>query len=282
MFVVSDPDQPYLMQWSLTVEREILPNTALTLGYSGSRGVHIPQATEKNRPFASRTPEGGYFYECNFVSGGQCFTDRKNPNFTAITDRVWDRNSSYNAFKLGLMRRFTSGLAFQISYQFQKSIDEGGTIAGSPRETVNDQWLGSNWLDRKADRGPSNFNVPNVFTANYTWDLPFGGGSSGFTGTLIKGWTVSGILNLFDGAPQNIEGAARVTCTSGCSNIRPDLIPGGDNDPNTGDPEAWFGEVEDNFEVQAPGTFRYPGTQHRYGSWSRLLRFRGSQALRHG
>ena len=174
---------------------------------------------------------------------------------------MWDRNSFYHALKLGFRKRHSSGFSYQVSYQFQKSIDEGSTLAGSPRETFNDQWQGNNWLDHRIDRGPSNFNLPNVFSSNFSVDLPFGrgrtygAGATGFVGKLIEGWAVNGILNLSDGAPQNILGPDRVLCTSNCAQSRPSLVAGGNNNPITGDPNAWFGDPEENFELPAPGRF---------------------------
>ncbi len=44
-------------------------------------------------------------------------------------------------------------------------------------------------------------------------------------------------------------------CADRGSAARPDLIPGRDNSPNTGDPNAWFGAVTDNFQNQEVGFY---------------------------
>ncbi len=44
-------------------------------------------------------------------------------------------------------------------------------------------------------------------------------------------------------------------CADRGSASRPDLIPGRDNSPNTGDPNAWFGAVTDNFQNQEAGFY---------------------------
>jgi hypothetical protein len=53
MFAVSQPSQPYLMQWSLTLQRELVSNMAITAKYSGSRGVKLPRVGALNVPAVS-------------------------------------------------------------------------------------------------------------------------------------------------------------------------------------------------------------------------------------
>ena len=259
---VSDPQQPYLMQWSLTLQREIVAGMAVTATYAGSRGVHNTRIADHNRPTGTFL-NGAWVYECESTTSSssrpQCVAPRANSFFLQMKDRRWDANSWYHALKLGLRKRFSAGFSYQLSYQFQKSMDQASGISGVPSEISNGQDLASNWLDHRIDQGLSSYHVPHVFSANWTWELPFGPGrsfGSGATGVvsqLIQGWSLTGILNLSDGAPINMEGGARLTC-SVCSRLRPNLAAGGTNSPETtGEPTAWFGEDgADNFELSLP------------------------------
>jgi len=260
---VSDPQQPYLMQWSLTLQREIVAGMAVTATYAGSRGVHNTRIADHNRPTGTFL-NGAWVYECESTTDERrprCVAPRANSFFLQMKDRRWDANSWYHALKLGLRKRFSAGFSYQLSYQWQKSMDQASGTSGVPSEISNAQDLASNWLDHRIDQGLSAYHVPHVFSANWTWELPFGPGrsfGSGATGVvsqLIQGWALTGILNLSDGAPINMEGGARLTC-SVCSRLRPHLAPGGTNSPPvTGEPTAWFGEDGgDNFEIPLPIT----------------------------
>ncbi len=91
-------------------------------------------------------------------------------------------------------------------------------------------------------------------------ELPFGPGQrygaglSGFVARLVEGWQINGIVQLASGGAVGISTSGDRTCDDFCSS-RPDLIPGRDNSPNTGDPNQWFGPSQDNFQNQEPGFF---------------------------
>ena len=237
MFAVSEPTQPYLMQWSLTLQRELIANIALSAKYSGSRGVHLPRVGAANRPAVSQDASGAFFFP-------DLTAPVPNQAFTAITDRRWDGNSYYNAVALGLRRRFSGGHMFQLSYTWQKSIDEGSVIGGSPRETYNDAWLAQHLPERSLDRGLSAFSIAQAFSANWAVELPFGRGrrfapdAGGILGKLIEGWQVNGILQLMTGPPSTIDGNPFGTCRQ-CNNIFASIRPGIPF-PKSEDPNGWW------------------------------------------
>ena len=112
--------------------------TALTVGYSGSHGVKGTRLADHNRPTATFA-NGEWFYECDSVDRrGRCIAQRANSNFLQMKDRRWDANSWYHALKVGLRKRFSSGLSYQLSYQFSKSIDQSSTTQSSPTDVSNE------------------------------------------------------------------------------------------------------------------------------------------------
>jgi hypothetical protein len=239
----------------LTLQQELIANVAATATYSGSRGVNLPRVGDANRPPISQDADGRWFYP-------DPGADRANDNFSDVTLRRWDANSNYHALKLGLRRRFSGGTMFQLAYQWQKSIDDGSGVAGSPRETFNDAWLSQNILDRSGDRGLSSFSIEHTFSANWGVELPFGpgrrfgAGADGIVGKLIEGWQINGIVQLVAGAPQFIEGNPNATCTQ-CSNINA-TIKEGFKVPKSEDPNGWFiADIatisEEDFPFTQPG-----------------------------
>ena len=237
MFVLNKPDQPYLMQWSLTLQRELFANIAVTATYAGSRGVHLPRVGDANRPFTTPLPGGGSFYPDRNAP-------RPNERWSSITDRSWDAKSYFNSLRLGLRRRFSAGNMFQIAYTWQKSIDDGSAIAGSPRETFNDAWLSQNLRDHNLDRGLSAFSIAHSFNANWGVELPFGSGrrfgadASGIVNQLIGGWQINGILSMASGPPSTIEGNPFATCQE-CNSILASIRPGV-SIPKSEDPNGWW------------------------------------------
>jgi len=48
-------DTPYIQQWNLSIQREIMKNTVATLAYVGSRGTHLVAPPDENPPLADGT-----------------------------------------------------------------------------------------------------------------------------------------------------------------------------------------------------------------------------------
>ena len=229
---------------------EIVTGTAVTATYSGSKGVHLARLSDVNVPTGVIQADGRRFFPG--CSGRGCTpppeSRRHNPAFGAIQGRNWDGDSSYHGLSLGLKRRFSTGFSYQFSYTFQKFLDNGSGYTGSPGDFVTGNTLVSHWLDSSMDKGPSAWNTPQTFSANFSWDLPFGpgrtygSGTSGFMGGLIEGWQINGLARLADGPAVEVNVTGRRFTCSVCDS-RPDLIPGKDNSPNIGDPNQWFGDV---------------------------------------
>lgn len=82
--------------------------TLVTLGYIGSRGIHLIRNKEANQAIATRVSGGRYFFPANSA--------RRNPAFGSIRVRDTDGNSWYNGMILGVIKRFGSPFAFRDSY----------------------------------------------------------------------------------------------------------------------------------------------------------------------
>ena len=231
-FTYGTPNQSYISQWNLTVQRELLPETVLTVGYVGSRGVKLSRLQDVNI-IEPQVRNGRYFWP----SG----TTRPNTSFTQMRMYLWDASSFYHSFQLGVEKRFSEGFQFQANYTWSKALDEGSNTANSDAVGTGPNGVRQTWYDTKLDRARSSFDIPRVFNANVTYELPFGQGEA------IGGWKISALLSLNDGPPLN----ARVTSDiaghqppPSDTNQRPDLRPGFDTDSlvlNDGrDPNNYF------------------------------------------
>jgi hypothetical protein len=178
---IIDPNHrtTYAIQWNFDYQREITPNTAMTMGYVGNHGVKQLQLHFLNTFDASRS--------------------RPVPSIGQIRFESNAGMSIYHAFQTSLRRRFSRGLTFNAHYTYGKSIVNG---AGS-EEGLSDVQDPNNI---RGSRGRAAQSLEHLFTANYGWELPFHrlGGSSGFGKVLLAGWRLNGIATLRSGFPLNI------------------------------------------------------------------------------
>jgi hypothetical protein len=105
-------------------------------------------------------------------------------------------------------------------------------------------------------RGLASFDVRHSFNTNFSYEIPAFNAVNGWKGVLAKGWQLNGILTMTSGYPFSIEEnrTAQVNAIGNRDNLRPSLIPGGNNNPiRKGNPDAY---VDASQFVLAPvGTF---------------------------
>ena len=263
-----EPENPLRLQYNVTLQREVLPETVLTVGYIGSRGYNQVRNVEANHSVPIVLDDGRYFFPTTSTGGNP---PRRNPNFESIRLRTTDGNSWYNGLTLGLNKRFSRGLQLQGSYTFGKSTDEGSQAIGSGDFSNSAQPRYA--YDRHDNFGRSDFDIRHNFVFNYSYELPFAVDAGGLAGALAGGWQVSGIVTLRSGVPFTpVLGfdRARVRPRSGGAGQRPNWAPGVDRDAVIlGGPERYFdpnaftlpdagffGDVERN-ALEGPG----------YASW---------------
>jgi Carboxypeptidase regulatory-like domain/TonB-dependent Receptor Plug Domain/TonB dependent receptor len=238
----------YMMQYNLNVQREFF-GTVMSVAYVGSRGVNLFGQGDLNTRFPSQILADGR----PFFIGNEPF---RNPNFSTIRSAFQGFSSNYNALNLSGNRRFNNGLQFQAAYTFGKSLDNRSGNAGR-QEYSNGQARAFDPFNRQLDYGRSDFDVRHTFTANVTYELPFGKGLSGIAGAALRGWQVNSIVKIASGIPFTplVDGDPdRDGSTDNAA--RPDLI----GDPNTGPrtAEQWY-----NLNAFAPPTIGTRGTSGR-------------------
>ncbi len=247
------PEQPNRIQYSLTIQREILPETVIQVGYVGARGLHLirPQEDDTAVPFTDA--QGRHFFSVD--AQGRSLHQRRNPNFGNIRNRHTDTNAFYNSLQLQVNRRFSRGFQFQAAYTLSKSIDEAASSVGGT-DFVTEQGTLQDADCRRCDRGLSPFDVRHAFVLNFTYDLPFGSDLGGAVRAIIGGWQVNGILTTASGNPFNVvlgfDRAGQLTRSGGDAQ-RPNLKPGASNNPRLGSPDLWFDPSV--FDLAPPGYF---------------------------
>ncbi len=233
---------PYSQQWNLEVQRELIHNLSLSVGYVGSHTVHTAISGD---------------YNTAQIPGPGSITPRQLFSYAPVT--IYDRSlgqSKYNALQMKVERRYENGLSFLLSYTWSKSMDTGSS--GQFEENVSIE----NAYNPNASRSVSGFDIPQLFTIASVYDLPFGHGKKmldhGIAARVFGNWRLNGILTLRSGAPftpvTNLD-IANVGALDASSRDRPNLI----GNPNLANPSAseWFNTSA--FASPAPYTYGTAG-----------------------
>jgi hypothetical protein len=247
-----DVETPRVQVWNLNLQRELWGNTAVTIGYAGSRGEHLLRSNDVNTGAPTIGADGRPF----FPPGAP----RINTAWTTIELKSSDGDSWYRALIVEARRRWSGGLMLQSSYTWSKSEDTtqastffsdatNGTTSAFP-EFIPDY-----------NKGLSDFHAAHNWVLNFSYDLPFARTLTGAAGAVLGGWRVSGIINVRSGNPltvfvQNNRSRSQwqPSLGPGIGRDRPSYAPGfGPDTVVTGDPDRWFNPAA--FVLQPAGTF---------------------------
>ncbi|HXQ27021.1 MAG TPA: carboxypeptidase regulatory-like domain-containing protein [Candidatus Acidoferrales bacterium] len=226
---------PYQEQWNLNVQRDLGKGTVLTVGYVGSRGVHLMIQRNVNPAITNTSPLGtgapctptpanlsscyfGHFVPAGPFSAVVPFSNHINNNYSYLNEGLPAGNSGYNSLQVNLVRRAARGVTMQASYTYSHCIDDGSAAYGP--EGANSQGQLDPYYPA-LDRGNCNFDLRHNFVANVIYLLPFHGNR------LIEGWQVSGIFTAQTGSPFTVtDGFDQAGVNSNAATPRPNVVPG--------------------------------------------------------
>jgi hypothetical protein len=172
---------PNYFDYNLTVERQILPTTVLSVAFVGSEARHQLGEVDSNQPtMASRVANPTANVNAIRPYLGYGYFRTKEAAFT----------SNYNSLQIDLQHRSSKGLTLNVAYTYSKSLTTNSNDRGT---------AALNTYDLKMDYGPSSFNVPQMLVFNYVYNLPFFKEKHGAEGMLLGGWELSGITSILSG-----------------------------------------------------------------------------------
>ena len=248
---------PYMQQWNLNVQKEVLAHIVVSLAYVGSKGTHLTLLNNANQILpvsASANPykvgEAIGANDCStlttpsgvpvtgqalvnlnvFCGSGSTDAQRTNfPGYGNINTLRDAADSSFNSFQFGA-KRTVGDLSLSIAYTYSHSIDDSSDR--SDNAFLNAYNLGGN-------RASSNFDVRHNAEFSYVYSIPLFKGA-GMAHNILGGWQVSGITVAQTGVPFNIytntdnAGVGNGAANNG-GNARPDLVgnPGAATAPSS-------------------------------------------------
>ena len=210
---------PYVQQWNINLQRQILNGTVMTVAYVGSKGTHlslqrdinqllpITQAQNPYHPGQAMTqadcdngtvngvaPTGPASAQFAVACGSSPDQYRPYRGYGTITSLEPQANSSYNSLQVAV-HRHVGRLNFDLAYTYSHSLDDSSDrYDGNFVDSYN---LRRTWAS-------SNFDQRHILNLGYVYDLPFFT-QKGWAHTLLGGWELSGLTTFQTGTPFSLS-----------------------------------------------------------------------------
>ena len=193
VFAPDHAKRNYKMQYTFNIQRQLSRTTTLTLGYIGSHGVHdLFHTNDINIVLPVLKSAQGYVWPKPGTGVPQ------NPNLGTISGSYFIGSSLYNSFQ-STLNFVASRLSGQLSYTWSKSIDDSSSsISGA---SFSNTVATPPFFDLRLDRGPSDFDVRHVFSANSILALPSPARRLGKWVSPLAGWSFTNIILVRTGIP---------------------------------------------------------------------------------
>lgn len=188
----SDYKPPVSYQYSIGFERELAPNSVLSVAYVGNQNRHQNDYRETNLPNQSTLTS------LSTLPGGTIPYNLAVPylGFNSIKLGENAGNGHYNGLQVNLHSQIKNDLTLQVAYTFSKAIDPS---TGGDLYNVSDPY------NRAYDNGPSVLDRTHIALVNFVYEVPFFRSSQHrVIKSTIGGWELSGIVTMETGLPLNI------------------------------------------------------------------------------
>jgi outer membrane receptor protein involved in Fe transport len=201
-FTIIDPNlqNPYTMQYLVSIERQLTPKIMFSTSGVGTRGVHFLIYRFANQVRPDGTIPNPNLSRAYYVDNSQTLT--------------------YYGWQNSLKKRFSNNVSFDVNYTYSKSLStEGGDTGAYYQNGVDTR--NQDFFNLRADRGPSAGDMTHNFTSDAVYQLPaFSHLGNAFVRQTLGAWQMSGIFTANTGQPIYLSQPA--------SNLgqRPDYVGG--------------------------------------------------------
>lgn len=223
---------PYSQNWNLGFQHAITSTLTLEVNYVGVKATHILRLVDANPPQPNLVSQllaycvPGNAYGCDTTTlqfgnlwfgqyyGALPFDATNNNAFnyngqypgSALFKSIG--NSIYNGLQVNLQKRLSNGFQIQGAYTFSHAIDD---VNDPLNPATGNFYFPHNSFDLKAERGNSDFDIRHRAVINFIYEPNIGRGrghfTKGFTGRLLEGWSLNGIVQAQTGHPFDVLGS---------------------------------------------------------------------------
>jgi hypothetical protein len=179
---------PNSMQWNATYQREVGFGTVVSAGYTGRKGVHLPDEQNINQLPPGTCPQGA----CPGGVSPNSLVPYK--GYSTILQNINLGESFYNSAQFQATHRFSKGVSFNVAYTYGKSLDNGTSY----------QTVWTNAYDNSFFWGPSTFDRREVWQMTGLYSLPALGGANHIVRYVAGGWQLSAVYIYQSGTPFSV------------------------------------------------------------------------------
>jgi outer membrane receptor protein involved in Fe transport len=201
VFSIFDPNiqNPYSMQYSLGIQRELTPSLMLETAFVGVRGVKLITHRFVDQP--------------DRITGL-----RPNEKLSASYYVDASQQSAYSSWQTSVRKRLSYSLSGSAHYTWSKALSTQGGDSGAYYGSDGGGHI-QDFYNIKGERGPSAGDVTHYFVSEWVYSLPRLDKWNALR-YAVGGWQASGIFTAQSG------GAITLSESSGIANSRPDYIGG--------------------------------------------------------
>ena len=210
---------PYVMNYSLGIQRELPRGFFLEVSYVGNLQRHLMRQPDINMPDLSLLVANASLPTSKQVSTNSL---RPYKGYSSLLERLSDANGNYNSLQTYLTKR-KGWLSGTVSYTFSKSLAD----ASSESESTENPY------DRRFNYGPTSFDRRHIFVATFSASLPALRSANKIERSVLGGWELSGISHVQSGQYYTI------TSTTAIGSRRADYT-GGDLSISDPTPSHYF------------------------------------------
>jgi hypothetical protein len=200
----------YSWQWNLGAQQQFGADTVIEADYVGSHSSRLDSGAVRNTavipgpgPIAPRQP------------------------FPYITPTNYDKsisNANYHSLQAKVRTIIGHRLTFLGAYTWSKTIDTGcDGFFGTEGCSVQ------NVYDLRLDRSVAGYDIPQLLSVSFVYELPFGRGqafsiSNPILNAVAGGWSAAGIFTTRSGQPFNAAASGDIANVGAANGIRPDRL----------------------------------------------------------
>ncbi|HEY2236408.1 MAG TPA: carboxypeptidase regulatory-like domain-containing protein [Candidatus Angelobacter sp.] len=217
-----DPNfvNPYVEQWSFSIERQLSSKISFETRYVGNHGVGNFQTINGNPLICSAFNAGGTctagldvqapslipsgVAPCTpaqaAAAGNPNAAGRVNCNFTNLRVRNNGAWSKYNGLQTEFKMRTFHGVTANVAYTWSKATDNVSEIFSSTGGVTTP--IAQNPFDpNRGESGVTAQSFPHVVSTYLIYEVPWMKNQQGFLGRVLGGWQLSGTHRFQTGAP---------------------------------------------------------------------------------
>ncbi len=224
----ADFKTPYNQEWNLDIQREVVHNLMVDVGYYGSKATHLLGIADINQP-----QPGAYIAAGLGTPTNEAKLNLVRPflGYGPINQIDTRFDSNYHSLQMAGRWQFNHNSLLAVSYTWSHAL----TNAQSDRSSA-----AQNTYNVAGEYGPSALDRRHVFSANYIYELPFFRQRHDVLGQTLGGWELSGLVTANTGLPltaltnSTADPAGQGTALStSAASLRPDQIGNPNTGPNT-------------------------------------------------